>query len=80
MGFKSNDSFLNIILKFTWEYWPVADFTILEILDLPSNVDKPIVSPALLMATDWSKLFLPKSAESRIVLLLALLISTIPIF
>jgi len=52
----------------------------LEMFDLPSNVDKPIVSPALLMAHDWSKLFLPKSTDSKIVLLLVFVMSTMPIF
>ena len=50
------------------------------IFDRPSNVERPIVSLFLFIAQDCIRLFFPKSDESRIVLLPALLISTIPIF
>ena len=52
----------------------------LEMFDLPSNVESPMVSPALLIAHDWMRLFLPKSTDSKRVLLLVLVISTMPIF
>ncbi len=58
----------------------MGPFIIFEILDLPSKVDSPMVSAALLIAHDCIRLFLPRSVDSKIVLLLALLISTIPIF
>ncbi len=52
---------------------------ILAIWERPSNVDKPIASAFLLIATDWSWLFLPKSDDYKIVLFPGLLISINPI-
>ncbi len=48
--------------------------------DLPSNVERPIVSAVLLIAHDCKRLCFPRSTESRIVLLLGFVISMIPIF
>lgn len=61
-------------------YSPFGLFTMFAMFDRPSNVENPIVSVFLFIAHDWSWLFLPKSCESKIVLLLALFISMIPIF
>ncbi len=59
---------------------PLGALIIDEMFDLPSKVDSPIVSQALLIAQDCKRLFFPKSIDSRIVLLFGFVMSMIPIF
>lgn len=60
MWFKCYYWFLFSYQKYiTCVYCPVGDFTIFAMFDRPSNVDNPIVSVPLLIATDCSWLCLP---------------------
>ena len=76
VALESNHRFLYIFIL-TGANSPLAFLLIIEILALPSKVAIPYVVHFWLIATDCNCECLPKSAESEMVRLLMLLISTI---